>query len=485
MWCTLEKVTFHPLENGDVTFEVPFFKSYKFELASTLKDGTLAFNYCFDGTDTYTVNFNTIRTVSLLLKSSGFEVDSSELLAKYGKPLFMDLGQLFLRDEQYEYMKKVMNYFSGLLTLPTGFGKNTMIVYLIQASLHRRGNILIMAPTYSIVEEIISRCEQYNVQVSKDYNVTSKVWAVNPVGLVNSKRLENPEIVQWLQDCTMLIMDECQEVNNSQETLITEYLPKCIYKYGTSASSDKFTGLNLTSFTNLSKINPETFRILKYFGPAIVYKAPQRKIRVVDTIVPFGNYRNVWSYDKCINHLCHHRLMPRYIEKCIEDNNKDEKSAIIFPFTNRAHVSHLLEDRSLYKYHLIMWTATGIKHNRDLPEEKGAGLERVKELINSHEVDLMFCTSVGFKGVDVSGFRSVIFMTSSSYGMVTQILGRAFRYKGKGLVNVYIARCEGDNPLYNASYWKRRKMLLDNNEHILEIHKWGELQVKEDELFGS
>lgn len=482
----MEKVTFHPLDNGKISFSIPFQELYKFEKASTLRDGTLAFEYAYDlSSNTYTIEFQTVRTVSLLLKAQGIPVDTSLLSQRYGTPHFSDLGQSYLRDEQYEYMKRVMHYFSGLLTLPTGFGKNTMMVYLVQSSLAHQNNILIMAPTYSIVSEIVERFSSYGVPVSTDYDTNERVWAVNPVGLVNSKRLENDGIVHWLQECTMLLMDECQEVNNSQEVLITRYLPRCRQFLGFSATSDKYLGLNLTSFRTLNKINPETFRILRYFGPAIVYKAPQRKIRVVDTLIPFGNYKNLWSYDKCINHLCHHRLMPLYIERCIEDNNKDEKSAIIFPFTNRAHVSHLLEEKSLFKYHLIMWTASGIKHNRNLPEEKGAGLERVKELINNHEVDLMFCTSVGFKGVDVSGFRSVMFMTSSSYGMVTQILGRAFRYKGKGLVNVYIARCLGDNPLYNASYWRRRKMLLENNEHILEVHQWGSLKEEQDDLFSE
>ena len=463
----------YKLHNDHIFFEVPIHLEYKFCRSFILKDNeTNVIEEFRVGDYQFEVPFNMIRLVSMIFKSLGCLIDSTEILSKYGKPQFEDIGQSFLRDEQYEYMRKVSHYFSGLLTLPTGFGKNTMMVYMVQSSLKYQGNILLMAPTYSIIDEIISRFEQYEVPISKEYDVTNRVWAINPVGLVSSKRLENPEIVQWLQDCTMLIMDECQEINNSQEVLLTKYLPNCIYRFGASASSDKFFGSNLTEFRSLSHLNLETFRILKYFGPAIVYKAPQRKIRIVDTLIPFGNYRNVWSYDKCINHLCHHYLMSRYIAQCLDDNNKDGHSTVLFPFSNRAHVSHFLTDPTLSRFHIIIWTASGIQHNNNLPEEKGAGLDRVKQLINEG-VDLVFCTSVGYKGIDISGFRSIIFMTSSSYGMITQILGRAFRYKGPGLVNVYIARCIGDNPLYNASYWKRRKMLMENNDHILEIKQLG------------
>ena len=481
----MEIVKYKVLDNDLISFSVPFSSMYKFEQICRLKDGTFAFQEYEITYGTYEVNFHIIRLVSKLLKSLGLEVDSSELSKHYGKPKFEEIGQSYLRDEQYEYMKRVMCYFSGLLTLPTGFGKNTMMVYMIQASLKYQKNILIMAPKYSIIDEIMSRCAQYGINPSKEYDVNNHIWAVNPVGLVNSKRLQIPEIVQWLQDCTMLIMDECQEVNNSQERLLNEYLPNCLTRFGLSATSDKYLGLNLTNLQSLNKLDYETFKILKYFGPAIVYKAPQRRIRVVDTIIPFGDYKNLWSYDKCINRVCHSKYMPMYIARCIEDNNREERSTILFPFTNRAHVEYLLSDLYLMKYNIIMWTASGVRFNNGKPEEKGAGLNRVKELINRKEVDLALCTSVAFKGVSIDGFRSVMFMTSSSYGMITQILGRAFRYKGKGLVNVYIARNVGDNPLYNASYWKRRKMILQNNEHIIEVKNLIELKEKDDDLFSE
>lgn len=454
-------------DKSNIEFEIPFFETYRFDQITRLKGEEPAFQKYQVDYNHYRIPFNMVRVASILLKTLGLSIDSSEIQEVYGGPQFSDIGQSFLRDEQYEYMKKVFHYFSGLLTLPTGFGKNTMMVYMVQASLEYQKNILIMAPTYSIIDEIITRFAQYNTPISKDYDVSQRVWAINPVALMSSKRLENAEIVQWLQDCTMLIMDECQEINNSQEELLTSHLPNCLYRFGLSASSDKFYGSNLTHFHSLSHLNPETFRILEYFGPAIVYKPPQRKIRIVDTMIPFGDYRNYWSYDKCINHLCHHKLMPQYIAQCLDDNNKDGHSTVLFPFTNRAHVSHFLTDPTLSRFHIIIWTASGIQHNNNIPEERGAGLDRVKELVNEG-VDLVFCTSVGYKGIDLSGFRSVIFMTSSSYGMITQILGRAFRYKGPGLVNVYIARCMGDNPLYNASYWKRRKMLMENNEYEVE-----------------
>ena len=462
-----QTITFIPLENGNVSFEIPYNRSYLFEKSTTLQDGFLALKGCEKEYNKYEIPFQCVRVISKILKGIDVDVDTHLLSEEYGKPDFVDLGQSFLRDEQYAYIQRVMKFFNGLLTLPTGFGKNTMMVYLIQASLHRVGNILLMAPTYSIVDEIISRCEKYGVSVSKDYDTSARIWAINPVGLMSSKRLEDGDIVAWLQDVTTLIMDECQEINNSQETLMNNYLPNCVYRYGVSATSDKHKGYDLTDFTNLSHIKEDTFKILKYFGPAIVYKPPQRKIRVVDTPIAFGKYRNLWSYDKCVAHICHSKLFPRYVSMCIQDNNRFGRSTILLPITNKSHVEYLLEDPVMSQYHIIMWTASGIKHNNGIPEERKAGLERVKELVNHHEVDLVICTSVAFKGVDITELKSVLFVTSSSYGMVTQILGRIFRYSGLDYPNVYLPRDTSDNPLYNASYWKRRAMIL-KNDHILE-----------------
>lgn len=416
--------------------------------------------------DKYVVPFHSIRLVTKVLKSLGLDVDVSNLKSVFDKPDFNDLGQLFLRDEQYLFMKQVFKYFNGVLQLPTGYGKNVMMVYYIMASLHRLGNIIIFAPTYSLVAETQDRCAKYNVEINSEYNLESKVWIVNPIGLLNSSRIDNPDILEWLSRVTTIIIDESDAIPMSTSTLIDKYLPKSLYRIGMSATADKLTGLDLTSFKNLNQISEDTLQVLLYLGPAIVYKEPSRKIRIVTTPLYCGDYGNFYSYDKCVNQVTHSRVFVPYVKTCIKDNNRRKKATILLPFANRRHVSHLLTDVRLQEFRIAMWTANEIVFN-DGTVNKNPELNYIKDLVNTQQLDMLMCSSVGFKGVDIVGLKSVMFISSSSFGQTTQILGRIFRYQGDELPTVYILENLSWNPLFNAAR-KKRFEYLRRNDHQLE-----------------
>ena len=114
-----QTVIFIPLENGNVSFEIPYNKSYLFEKNTTLQDGFLALKECEKEYSKYEIPFQCVRVISKILKGIDVDIDTHLLSEKYGRPDFVDLGQSFLRDEQYSYIQKVMKYFNGLLTLPT------------------------------------------------------------------------------------------------------------------------------------------------------------------------------------------------------------------------------------------------------------------------------------------------------------------------------------------------------------------------------
>lgn len=450
----------YELEGDTVSFTLPFGNYIQFLDRTTTCEGERFFKENKEGK--VSVPFQGIRTISQILKDMGVEVDASELNEKLGPPIYSDLGQMFLRPEQYEFLKKAMRLWSGVLSLPTAYGKNVMIVYLCMCSAIRNKNILICAPSYSIVDEIKQRFERYGIPISTDMSESSKIWAINPVGFMARKDIDKYQ--SWLDNVDMLIVDECDTVTNSLEDLIVNRLPNAKIHLGFSATVDKLNGANLTKIRNFNNLRGETVKILKYFGPAIVHKTPSKVIRIVESDIAFGNYQNLWSYDKCVNQVWHSPRMVPYLKACIEDNNKYARSTILIPFTNRGHVAHLLLEPKLKKYSIAMWTANGIRFN-DREEESNSGLERVKELVNNHEIDVLLTTSVGFKGVDITELKSVMFITGSSYGSVTQILGRVFRYQGDGCPTVYLPRNISENPLYNKAYKSRREIVFRNDHY--------------------
>lgn len=455
-------------EPWNFKFSLAYPKSDAFEAAMTTCEGNEMFTKLNDGIledSIYSFPVTAVRTVSSVLKHIGVDIDVSDLMTSIGKPKFEDLGQLYLRDEQFKFINKIMGYWSGSITLEMGFGKGTMITYLCKVSLFREKKIVICAPTYSIVEELKLRLDRYNINSSMNFDPTANIWVINPVGFM--ARNSKDEAKEWFKEVDLLIVDEADGVTDSLEHLVTDFLPNCRYFYGFSATPDRKTGQRFDSITSLSKFTYTAARILIYFGPSIVYRPPSKKVRVVLTPINTGNYKNLWSYDKCVCHVTHSFKMPYYLRECIKDNNRFARSTILVPFTNKAQIEHFMDSPVLKPYHLIIWTASGIVHN-DGTEEKGAGLERVKELVNNHQVDMMFCTSIAFKGVDITELKSVLFFTCSSYGIVTQILGRIFRYNGPELPTVYLMDNISENPLYNKAQKSRKEFIL-NNEHTTEI----------------
>ena len=450
----------YELEGDTVSFTLPFGNYIQFLDRTTTCEGERFFKE--NKECKVSVPFQGIRTISQILKDMGIEVDASELNEKLGPPIYSDLGQMFLRPEQYEFLKKAMRLWSGVLSLPTAYGKNVMIVYLCMCSEIRNKNILICAPSYSIVDEIKQRFERYGIPISTDMSESSKIWAINPVGFMARKDIDKYQ--SWLDNVDMLIVDECDTVTNSLEDLIVDRLPNAKIHLGFSATVDKLNGANLTKIRNFNSLRSETAKILKYLGPAIGHKTPSKVIRIVESDIAFGNYNNLWSYDKCVNQVWHSPRMVPYLKACIEDNNRYARSTILIPFTNRGHVAYLLLEPKLKKYSIAMWTAGGIRFN-DREEEPNSGLERVKELVNHHEIDVLLTTSVGFKGVDITELKSVMFITGSSYGSVTQILGRVFRYQGDGCPTVYLPRNISENPLYNKAYRSRREIVFRNDHY--------------------
>jgi len=450
------------------SFSLPCPKNFAFERETTTEDGVVMAPIALSegSSTTYHYPLSSVRTISRILGKLGIEVDFKELFQKVGKPIFEDIGQQYLYPEQYEYMKQVMKYWSGCIGTPTGSGKGTMITYLCQASLIRNKKIVICAPTYSIVEELKMRLDKYNIKSSSEFEEDCRVWVVNPAGLM--ARHKKDEYKSWLEDVDMVIVDESDAITDSLERFIVEFLPNCKYFYGFSATLEKRKGLDFTGIDSFKNILSTAARILIYIGLGIVYKPPTKKIRVVITPLQTGDYQNYWSYARCVIKITKSTYFPLYLRMCIRDNNKIKRSPILFPYTDIKQIEHLMTNEILKPYTIAIWSASGIRYN-NRPEEKGVGLERVKEICDSDncDIDVLCCTSVGFKGVDIVSLKSVLFITGSSYGIITQILGRIFRYKGTEPLTVYLPENISVNPLWNAAYEKRKECIL-KNDHIIE-----------------
>jgi hypothetical protein len=442
-----------------------------------------------------------IHIVSLVLrKLASFQVDYSCISEYYGSPLEFDLSnQDYLRDDQYEFMKIILSKYSGLIQLPTGYGKNTMITYMINKYLGS-GNILIMAPISSVLSEIKVRCEAYGIEVSEDFD--KRVSMMNPIGFLNSNKKDLFRVKEWLDDVSLIIIDESENINESLRVVLEDYCYNHKYIYGTSASAEKYNGTDLTNLTRFNKLSYATYSLIHYIGLGAVYKKSDKGmiISVAETKFPKEPYNPYWNQEKVFNcamkaaiesdlptryikyilpytdgvllvpvksgkqgRLIYDNLVKEGIISCYWDAGTIDTNAIITtPLTDPS----TLPPPKLKKDGTPRKVQTG-----QLDPTKINNTEELKVAINTNIIKVLIGLPVSYKGFDAKNISDVMMMVGSQYNTVAQIAGRAERYTtntGKEFT-VWLLKPsnESDCPINLACHYSRVKHLKNSHIHVL------------------
>ena len=103
----------YTLENDIVSFTLPYGNYIQFLDRTTTCEGERFFQ---ENTECkVSVPFQGIRAITQILRDMAIDVDTSELTEKIGFPVYSDLGQMFLRPEQYDFLKRALRPWQGPL----------------------------------------------------------------------------------------------------------------------------------------------------------------------------------------------------------------------------------------------------------------------------------------------------------------------------------------------------------------------------------
>lgn len=393
------------------------------------------------------------------MKIISIEGDSFEVKIPSKVELPKNLDFVDLRDYQLDHALDILSNSGGLVSLFTGFGKTYLIAWLCR---YLQKPILITEPTNTLIEELRSRMDSMGID-------QTDIYLINPTGYLARVNRDD----SWLNGIRTLLSDEMMGVTDSLKQLFT-LMPNLERTFGFSATSDKYKNYRMDVLRDY-RYHSDTCEILEYYGPTITYAKKKKDIEIIEDTLHLGgspwtldDYAD-WKYNQATNKVFKSKELPNYLVKCIERCD----TPILFPFINRKHIEWLFNNPILSRFRLALWMAGSLELNNGKKftdkdpwilkdGTKMSVYDTVKYLIEFNKANIIFCSSVGFKGVDTK-IENLILMVGSNAGNVIQMIGRV---RGDH-PRIFLPKNLDQNELYNHSREKRLKWIKSMQEKQL------------------
>jgi superfamily II DNA or RNA helicase len=153
--------------------------------------------------------------------------------------------KLTINDYQYHAIYEAIKFYRRIILSPTGSGKSLIIYSIIRRELDSGGKILVICPTTSLVEQMVSDFDDYASNVVWDAREhTHKIYSGHskdthkPIVVSTWQSLANlPQ--DWFSEFTCVITDE---VHLAKAKVLGSILENCVNakrRYGLTGSLDK------------------------------------------------------------------------------------------------------------------------------------------------------------------------------------------------------------------------------------------------------
>lgn len=346
-----------------------------------------------------------------------------------------------LKDEQYDFIKKICKRPYGLVSLYTGMGKGMLISYLA-SNYTGDGNICIIVPNLSVKAELEERIKVCG------FSYTSRVRCIHPAGFLNSSEKDYIDTKKWFEKVDMILMDEGENVSSSLNIIINKYCKNVRMFYSFCGTADRFNNWKL-SYDNLKgkfdKLHNETVELMYYFGTVSVYRALPKQLNINLTYLPLPPEQKLptWmqkqAVPKAVDNVFHSNAFLKYLDYIVENY---PNKVIYCPVKTIAQGEYLLDYCNKKDYKAVFWQASSIDSTDNIknlkikwyvkPEkipkkDQGKNYTTLKEQANKHNVQIIFGTSTTYRGIDIKAITDVILMIGASSSIVEQCIGRAAR----------------------------------------------------------
>lgn len=404
----------------------------------------------------------------VIISDSGNFYDVKEI--KESDEFYFGVDYSILRDYQVKVAENILDHTCGICQVPTGWGKTWLIAWLCR---YLPRPILITEPTYALCEEISTRMQSMKIDLEG-------IRLINPTGYMAHKERDD----SWMEEVQTILSDETS-VTSSMEYIL-EHIVNTRFWYSFNYTPDRWQNMNL-KFLHDYKLSDSVCKTLKYFGPTLVYEKMKKDIEINIEEMHLGNcrfkveeYEN-WKYKKATDLCFRSRALIPYVSRVI--NQCD--SPILFPYTDHKQIEWIFNHPDLSRYRMCIWSSGTLRLNNGRVfnrKNKWNGLSpymTVKYLVDKNQVDLIFCSSVAFKGVDLPKLSNLILMISSNAGNTIQIVGRICR---SDKPRIFLPKNLDNNPLYEASFNKRLKWI---KTLVKEVNSEPTYSTFNDPIYGN
>ena len=359
------------------------------------------------------------------------------------------------RGTQAEDLMKLMRYRRGIMSIYTGYGKTTLISYITKYMVSHNKSVIIMAPNYSVLEEIKLRVESL-------LGISLKIGCNDLVHLVCCNG-NIPKNLPYRVDA--ILSDEVEHCTTSSAELILQRVSSTGVVYGFSGTADKATAGAVDSLDSKSRIRNS--KLISLYGPTRVYRKPKDKsLSIYSVTVPWDvrlSEREYVNYSDYRNALLSSK---NYLEAISSYEVPDSKITLI-AINSRSLVSKYSKALSAKGYDHAIITGSGVsKVVKGV--KSSSSLKKVKSDAASMKYKYLLGTKSVFRGIDIPEINTVYAIDGVSASTILQIVGRAVRLDHANLV-FFSYR---NSKLLLKQNAKRLKLVKNYfNECKIEVHE--------------
>lgn len=352
-------------------------------------------------------------------------------------------------EDQYEAAKLMLKYKSACIQYPTGLGKTEIFLGIIESYLATHdGNVIITSGKNAIADSISERMQRWGI------NYPDRIRVMNPIGFCNSKKVEDPEILKWLLDVRLIIVDEMHHSGASSYAKLFSLCKFLEYVYGFSATISLDNIINFAKFNNLD-LDART--MIGRTGSCVLQLLPKDKARKINYFRVNGHFGlNSEDADIFFNHcktLCNNINFRKCLKKIIEDYPDLIFFANIPLAEEGLEIAKWLNSNGI---NVIHWSSGSVYPLLD--EYEGATtFDKVKAALKSTKFRCLIATSVAGEGVDIPCLNAAILSVSKDWKASLQSLGRSGR--GANAEPIVFNICNLDSPVLRKQFNERNSVI--------------------------
>lgn len=338
-----------------------------------------------------------------------------------------------LRNYQNSDILHLLKYKVGLFQVAVGLGKSEMIATLTNYFVSIGKRVLLICPGSKAKDELNKRVNlRFGLEPSA--TIGDPLCSIITSGVLNRKDLKkDKDLEAKLSSYDVILVDEVEYTINPGGMFLYDRLQNAEFFYGFSGTADKYNGQALTFREGLSENILRNKDLIKYFGPALVYRLPTNKqisqVVVKTKALDFlklqmpggGSKTNI--YNEVMNQIW---TDPKICE-CIVKICKAYPQTFI-PMNNLTTViTEWIDKWFKGVFRVLLVCGEGyIYHDLD-GNKKNLSLVEACDYIREGKVDVIPSTSAGYRALDFPGLENILLCIGKVAGVVIQALGRCSR----------------------------------------------------------